>query len=84
VRRRTTFTVLTTAASAAHADIHHRQPVTVEDGALDEWLDPGTSSDGLLALAGTANEGPFEPRAVSTRVNSARNDAADLLVAVNG
>ena len=53
-----TFTVLTTAASPALADIHHRQPVIVDDDALDEWLDPGTSSERLLALAGAANEGP--------------------------
>ena len=75
-----TFTVLTTAASAALADIHHRQPVIVDDAALDEWLDLGTSSERLLALAGAANEAPFERRAVSTRVNSARNDDADILL----
>ena len=74
-----TFTVLTTAASAALADIHHRQPVIVEDAALDEWLDPGMSPERVLALARAANEGPFERREVSTRVNSARNDDAELL-----
>ena len=74
-----TFTVLTTAASPALADIHHRQPVIVEDAVLDEWLDPGTSSERLLALAGAANEGPFDTRAVSSRVNSTRNDDAELL-----
>ena len=79
-----TFTVLTTAASTALADIHHRQPVIVEGAALDEWLDPGTAPERLRALAGAANEGPYERRAVSMRVNSARNDDADLLVAVNG
>ena len=74
-----TFTALTTAASPTLADIHHRQPVIVEDAALDEWLDPGTSLETLLALAGATNDGPFERRAVSTRVNSARNDDAKLL-----
>ena len=78
-----TFTVLTTAASTGLADIHHRQPVIVEDAALDEWLDPGTSSERLFALARAANEGPFERRAVSTRVNSARNDDAELLSPLN-
>ena len=77
-----TFTVLTTSATAALADIHHRQPVIVEDAALDEWLDPGTSPQRLLALAAAANEGPFERRAVSTRVNSARNDDAGLLAPI--
>lgn len=79
-----TFTVLTTGACPSLADIHHRQPVLVDDDSLDEWLDPGTSSKRLLALAGTADEGPFERRAVSTRVNSARNDGAELLAALKG
>ena len=74
-----TFTVLTTAASPALADLHHRQPVIVEDAVLDEWLDPGTPSERLLALAGAANDGPFDTRAVSTRVNSPRNDDAEVL-----
>ena len=78
-----TFAVLTTGASPALADIHHRQPVLVEDEALDDWLDPETSSERLLSLAVAANDGPFERRAVSTRVNSARNDDAELLVALN-
>ena len=79
-----TFTVLTTGAAPSLADIHHRQPVIVEDAALDEWLDPDTSSERLLALAGAANDGPFERRAVSTRVNSVRNDDAEILVPLNG
>ena len=74
-----TFTVLTTTASPALADIHHRQPVIVDDDALDEWLDPGTTSERLLALAAAANEGPFDTRAVSSRVNSPRNDDAEIL-----
>ena len=78
-----TFTVLTTAASPSLADIHHRQPVIVEDAALEEWLDPGTPSERLRALAGTANGGPFDRRAVSTRVNSARSDDPELLVALD-
>ena len=79
-----TFTVLTTAASSSLADIHHRQPVIVEDACLDEWLDPGTPPDRLLALAGVANDGPFERRAVSTRVNNVRNDDEELLAALDG
>ena len=78
-----TFTVLTTNASPALSDIHHREPVIVEDAALDEWLDPSTPSERLLAIASTANEGPFDARAVTTRVNSPRNDDPELLVAIN-
>lgn len=43
-----------------------------------------TSSQRLLALSGTANDGPFDRRAVSARVNSPRNDDAALLVPLDG
>ena len=58
-----TFTVLTTAAAAD----------------VDEWLDPDTAEDRLLALARRSTEGPFDCRTVSKRVNSPRNDDPDLL-----
>ena len=74
-----TFSVLTTAASPALAEINHRQPVIVDDAALDEWLDPGTPSERLRAVAGAANEGPFETRAVSTRIDNPRHDDTELL-----
>ena len=69
----------TAAARLALADLHHRQPVIVEDAALDEWLEPTMAPERLLALAQTSNEGPFDRWAVSPRVNNARNDDADLL-----
>ena len=75
--------MLTTGASPAFADIHHRQPVIVDDAALDDWLDPGTAPERLLALVGAANEGSFERRAVSTRFNSVRNDDAKILDPLN-
>ena len=71
--------MLTTGAAPSLADIHHRQPVIVEDTGLDKWLDPGTPSERLLALAGAAAEGPIERRQVSPRVNSPRNDDAEIL-----
>ena len=77
---RLTFVILTTDAAPEIADINHRQSVIVDDGPLDEWPDPGTTSERLLALAGAANDGPFDQWAVSTRVNSPPNDDAELLV----
>ena len=75
-----TFTILTTAAAAALADIHHRQPSIIEAGDYEEWLAPETGTERLLALARRSSEGPFERWPVSRRVNTPRNDEPDLLL----
>ena len=77
-----TFTVLTTSVSPALADIHHRQPVIVEDGYVDEWLDPASPADRVVEMARAACEGPFDRWPVSRAVNSARNNAPELLLSV--
>ena len=79
-----TFTILTTAASPALEDIHHRQPAILEAEDFDAWLAPGAPQDRLLALARRSHEGPFERWPVSRRVNNARNDDPDLLLPLNG
>ena len=53
------------------------------DGRRDLDPHPGTSSQRLLAVAGAANQGPFECRAVGTRVNRARYNDAELLAPLN-
>ena len=74
-----TFTVLTTTASAALADVHHRQPVIVEDARVDEWLDPTAPEARVIEIARAACAGPFDVRPVSRAVNNARNNAPELL-----
>ena len=74
-----TFTVLTTGASPALADVHHRQPAIVEPDDLDGWLEPATAPVRLLEIAGTSSPGPFEHWAVGREVNHARNDSPELL-----
>ena len=74
-----TFTILTTAASPALADIHHRQPVIVEDGAVDEWLDPVSPAGRLVEIVRGPYEGPFDRWPVSRAVNDARNDSPELV-----
>ena len=78
------FTILTTAASPAVAAVHHRQPVIIEPGNVDEWLEPDTPPERLLDMARRAYEGPYSHWPVSTRVNSARNDDPDLLQPLGG
>ena len=79
-----TFTILTTAVSPALADIHHRQPVIVDDGEVEEWLDPASPSDRLLELARSAFAGPFDRWRVSRAVNHSRNDSPELLRPAEG
>ena len=74
-----TFTVLTTAVSPALSDIHHRQPVIVADGDVEEWLDPASPGDRPLAIARGVCKGPFDRWAVNRAVNNARNDAPELI-----
>ena len=76
---RETFTVITTAAASGLADIHHRQPAIVDPGRFDDWLDPSSSVTKLLDLVREPYAGPYEKRAVSTKVNSVRNNHPDIL-----
>ncbi len=75
-----TFTIITTAASPGLADIHHRQLAIIDPARFDEWLDPTSPPTRLLDLVREPRVGSYERRAVSTRVNSVRNDDPDILV----
>ena len=75
-----TFTIITTKASPGLADIHHRQPAIIDPAWFDEWLDPTSPPTRLLELVREPRVGSYERRAVSTRVNSVRNDDPDILV----
>ncbi len=74
-----TFTIITTDADAPLADIHHRQPAIINPEHFSVWLDTASSADTLLDLVREPRAGPYEIRAVSTRVNSVRNDDPDIL-----
>ena len=75
-----TFTIITTKASPGLADIHHRQPSIIDPARFDEWLDPTSPPMRLLELVREPRAGSYEKRAVSTRINSIRNDDPDILV----
>ena len=76
---RETFTIITTAAAPGLADIHHRQPAIVDPARFGDWLDPSSSVTQLLDLVREPYAGPYEKRAVSTKVNSVRNNDPDIL-----
>ncbi len=74
------FTIITTVASSGLADIHHRQPAIVDPDHFYDWLDPESPVSLLLDLVRKPYCGPYEKRAVSTRVNSVSNDDPDVLL----
>ena len=53
--------------SPALADIHHRQPVIVDDGEVDAWLDPASPFERIAGMARAAFAGPFDRWRVEPR-----------------
>ena len=78
-----TVAIVTAAASADLAVLHHRVPVTLMAGDFSRWLD--CSSDDaapVMALLKGPLLGEFTWHEVSTRVNHADNDDAQLLLPI--
>jgi putative SOS response-associated peptidase YedK len=78
-----TVAIVTAAASADLAVLHHRVPVTLMAGDFARWLD--CSSDDaapVMALLKGPQPGEFTWHEVSTRVNHADNDDAQLLLPI--
>src|SRR6202012_1847297 len=78
-----TVAIVTAAASADLAALHHRVPVTISHDDFDRWLDflrydAGASTSLLKA----PEAGEFVWHEVSTRVNHAANDDAQLILPI--
>ena len=70
-------TIITTTPNERMADIHHRMPVIVPREAEERWLDPTVEDpQKILPLLQPYPAGEMEAYAVSTVVNSPRNDVA--------
>lgn len=75
-----TGAILTVAANATVAPIHNRMPAVIAPEDFDNWLDvQNTPLKEARALLRPAPESLFETLPVSTRVNSASEDAPDLV-----
>lgn len=77
-----TFALLTRAANEAVAPVHARMPVLLGAEDYPAWLDPAASAAALTALV-DAPAPELRIVAVSTRVNSPRNDDADCIAPVD-
>jgi putative SOS response-associated peptidase YedK len=70
--------LLSREAAPSIASIHHRMPVLLHAADQAVWLAAETSPGDVQELiAGSRTD--FEARRVSTRVNSVRNEAQDLI-----
>jgi putative SOS response-associated peptidase YedK len=77
-------TIVTTTPAASVAHLHDRMPVIVPSAAHAEWLDPGNRTPrGWLGCSRRFRR-TLASHAVGRRVNSARNDEPDLVLAASG
>ncbi len=79
-----TFTIVTTEANQDIAWLHHRMPVILDPNSHATWLSPDAAPGDLAPLLAGAPEGVLDAYAVSTRVNSVKNDDPDLLAPITG
>ena len=73
--------LLSKEAAPSISAIHHRMPVILAGQQIAAWLDRDTSAHEVQRLIANAR-GDFIAHRVSTKVNSPRNDYAELLDAV--
>jgi len=78
-----TCVILTREAAGIVREIHGRMPVIIPPEAFAHWLDPAADAPATLApFLGAAADAGVEAHPVSRRVNSPRNDGAELTAAV--
>jgi putative SOS response-associated peptidase YedK len=78
-----TVAIVTAAASADLAALHHRVPVTIAPDDFASWLDcRADDAEAALALMTAPQEGEFVWHEVSTRVNRVANDEAQLILPI--
>jgi len=74
------FAVVTTAPNALMETIHDRMPVILDPNDVDRWLDPSNSdTHDLQSLLKPCQPDWLQAWRVSTRVNSTRNESAELI-----
>jgi putative SOS response-associated peptidase YedK len=75
----TTMTLLTTTAPDETGRIHDRAPLMIDRDHWAAWLDPSTTDPGaVMDMLRPAAPGALEAYAVSTAVNSVRNNGPSL------
>src|SRR4051812_22737415 len=79
-----TVAIVTSAAGADLATLHPRVPVTIPPDGFDRWLDcANDDASDALPLLGPPAQGDFAWHEVSTRVNRAAHDGAQLILPIS-
>ena len=76
---RLSFVILTADAAPEIADIHHRQPLILDDEAMETWLDPDWDREGFMEMARKGCELAYERRRVTRQLNDRLNNFPELL-----
>jgi|SRR5579863_3205990 len=80
-----TCTIITTTANSLMERIHNRMPVILDPADYDQWLDPSRQDpDVLLPLLKQFPADRMQAVAVSTLVNSPRNESPQCIVPLAG
>jgi putative SOS response-associated peptidase YedK len=75
-----TFTIITCAANATVAAIHHRMPVILDQGAAEDWMNPREGDPlSLKRLLVPAPSDLLVMTPASPLANSVKNDGPELL-----
>jgi putative SOS response-associated peptidase YedK len=72
-------TILTTDASPAIREIHHRMPVILKSSVYHDWLNPENERVDLDLILQQGSHKKLKFRPVSKAVNSVGNNSADLI-----
>jgi len=78
-QRIATCAIVTCPPNDLMAPIHNRMPVILPAGARDRWLDPHAAAGELRALLTPLPSAEMEAYAVSTLVNSPKNDSPECV-----
>ncbi len=73
------FTIITTDANTTLKPLHHRMPVILAPEDYATWLEPDSAPEDLAALLRPAPDDRLGFAPADRRVNSVRNDDAELL-----
>src|SRR3954466_7197468 len=78
-----TVAIVTAAASADLAELHHRVPVTIAPDDFARWLDCAAfDADAAMELLHAPAQGEFAWHEISMRVNHVANDDAQLVLPI--
>jgi putative SOS response-associated peptidase YedK len=81
---RRTFTIVTTTANDAIADLHDRMPVILPEASWATWLDAAGADVGELHGLLVPSSEPLEVYPVVQLVNNVRNDGPELVTPLAG